>query len=81
MIEIKKYSQLWYSMNNQILPSTGFNRAHKKKLCSEHKQHGTQLQIFVTCKPLDQNSCLKAPWKEEDTYYETFHRGNNRFSL
>jgi hypothetical protein len=56
----------WYLMDNQNLSSI-FNEAHKMKLSSEHKQQGTQLQKFITCKPLNQNSCLNSLWKEEDT--------------
>jgi hypothetical protein len=63
------------------LPSTIFNQAHKRKLHSEHRHQGTQLQNFITCKLLNQNSCLNALCKEEDTYYKTFPRGNNRFKL
>jgi hypothetical protein len=73
--------QLWYLTDNQIFPSTIFNRAHKMKLCSEHRQQGIQLQKSITWKPENQNSCLKALLKDEDAYYETFYRGNNRLSL
>jgi hypothetical protein len=63
------------------LPSTIFNQAHNRKLYSEHKQQGTQLQNFITCKPLYDNWCLNALWKEEDIYYKTFHISNNICAL
>jgi hypothetical protein len=58
-----------------------FNQAHNRKLYSEHRKQCTQLQNFITRKLVNENLCLNALWKEEDAYYETFHRGNNRFSL
>jgi hypothetical protein len=73
--------QLLYSKDDQSLPSTIFNKAHNRKLYSEHKHQGTQLQNFITRKPLYENSYLHALWKEEDIYYKTFHISNNRFGL
>jgi hypothetical protein len=58
-----------YSKDNQSLPSTIFNQAHNRKLYFEHRQQGTQLQNCTTLKPLYENSCLNALWKEEDIYY------------
>jgi hypothetical protein len=63
--------QLLYSKDNQSLPSTIFNQAHNRKLYFEHRQQGTQLQNCTTLKPLYENSCLNALWKEEDIYYKT----------
>jgi hypothetical protein len=63
------------------LASTIFNQAHKRKLYYEHRQQGTQLQNFITRKPLYENSCLNSLWKEEDTYYKTFQISNNRCGL
>jgi hypothetical protein len=88
-MRVRKYSkactltkqQLWYLTDNQIFPSTIFNRVHKTKLCSEQRHQGIQLQKFISCKPLNQNSCLNALWKYEDTYYKTFHSSNNTFGL
>jgi hypothetical protein len=75
-------------MDNQILSSnifnlssTIFNRANKKKLYSEYRQQGIQLQNFITCNLLNQNSCLNYLCKEEGIYYKIFHIGNNRFGL
>jgi hypothetical protein len=73
--------QLLYSKDNQSLPSTIFNQAHNGKLYSEHRQQGTQLQNFITCKPLYKNSCLNTLWKEEDIYYKTSHISNTRYGI
>jgi hypothetical protein len=63
------------------LSSTIFNQAHNRKLNSEHRQQGTQLQNFITRKLLYKNSCLNAIRKEEDIYYKTFHISNTRYGL
>jgi hypothetical protein len=70
-----------YSKDNQNLSSTIFNQAHNRKLNSEQRQQGTQLQNFITRKLLYKNLCSNALWKEEDIYYKTFHISNIRYGL
>jgi hypothetical protein len=73
--------QLFYSKDNQSLPSTIFNQVHNGKLYSEHRQQGTQLHNFITRKLVYKNSCLNTLWKEEYIYYKTSHTSNTRYGL
>jgi hypothetical protein len=62
-----------YSKYYHILSSTIFNRAHKEKMCSDHKQQRAQLQNSITPKLGNQIYIVNALWKDHTKNYKIFH--------